>query len=248
MSRTRALAILAAVMLAATAARFPGRTAPSEPPVAQLEPAAVLARYAEALATLKRPPTQSFEYSVEQLGLRNIEQTHRVYRSGLNERDETLVVDGYTLKQPAVRILANRTNRYDIAAIAPKPADYTFTFAGATRDATGYTYAFRTAPRATPQFAVSAIEIDGRSFLPSIVRFKISGGGARGSGAFAYGLADAYWVVRAADVTVHLTSGATAHERIEWSAYRFPPSLPASTFQVPRVTATATPLVPEGSP
>jgi hypothetical protein len=247
MNRARALVLSAAVYVACTGARFQAHPA-AEAAVVRLEPATVLARYADALANLKRPPTQSFEYSVEQLGLRNIEQTHRVYRSGLNERDETLIVDGYTLKQPAVRILANRTNRYDIAAVAPKPADYTFTFDGTKRDAAGYTYVFRTAPRATPQFAVSEIEIDGRSFLPSLVRFKIGGGGARGSGELAYGLADAYWVVRAANVSVHLTNGATAHERIEWSAYRFPPSLPASTFEAPRPIASPPAPVVEGGP
>jgi hypothetical protein len=239
---------LAALVFAAAGARLPAQPASGEAQAQRLAPATVLARYDQALATLKRPPTLSFEYSVEQLGLNNLEQTHRVYRSGLNERDETLVVDSYTLQQPAVRILANHTNRYDIAAVAPKPADYAFTFAGTTRDASGYTYVFRTAPRATPPFAISEIEIDGRSFLPSRLRFKIAGGGARGSGELLYGLTDAYWVIRSAAVSVHLASGATARERIEWTEYRFPPSLPDSTFEAPRALATATPLLPEGSP
>ncbi len=185
---------------------------------------------------------------MEQLGLRNIEQTHRVYRSGLSERDETLVVDGYTLRQPAVRILTNRTNRYDIAAVSPKAADYVFTSAGVIRDASGYTYVFRTAPKGTPGFNVNEIEIDGRSFLPSLVRFTIAGDGARGSGQLAYGTSESYWVIRAAAVSVHLSNGSVAHERIEWSAYRFPPSLPASTFEAPRALATAAPLIPEGAP
>jgi hypothetical protein len=241
-------ALGAIVLAAAAAARLPAQT-PAGPPLAlRLAPAVVLARYEQALATLKRPPTLSFEYSVEQLGLNNLEQTHRVYRSGLNERDETLVVDSYTLAQPAVRILANRTNRYDVAAVAPKAADYAFTFAGVKRDASGYAYVFRTVPHATATFAIGEVEIDGRSYLPSRLRFTIEGGGARGSGELLYGRTDAYWVIRSAAVSVHLAGGATARERIEWSAYRFPPSLPDSTFEAPRALATATPLVPEGSP
>ncbi len=253
MIRRRSAALGALALSAAVAVAAGGvRAAPRPPAAAQapaaLAPATVLARYAEALESLREPPALSFEYSVEQLGLRDIEQTHRVYRSGLNERDETLIVDSYALRQPAVRILANRTNRYDIAVVAPKAAEYAFTFAGARRDAGGYTYAFRTVPRGSPSFAVSEIDIDGRSFLPSLVRFKIDGGGARGSGELAYGPADLYWVVRSATVSAHLANGATARERIEWSAYRFPPSLPASTFEAPRATATPAPLLPEGAP
>jgi len=229
------------------AGALPAHAGASEPFV-RLAPAAVLARYDQALATLKRPPMLSFEYSVEQLGLHNIEQTHRVYRSGLNERDETLVVDSYTLKAPEVRILANRTNHYDVAAVAPKVADYAFAFAGTRRDATGYTYLFHTTPRATQSFDVDEVEIDGRTFLPSLLRFKIAGGGGRGSGELAYGSTDAFWVIRSAVVNVHLTNGTTARERIEWSNYRFPPSLPESTFTAPRALATATPLVPDTSP
>jgi hypothetical protein len=239
--------VLAAIVVAATGARLPARAGVAEP-IVRLAPAAVLAHYDQALATLKRPPTLSFEYSVEQLGLRNIEQTHRVYRSGLNERDETLVVDSYTLTQPEVRILSNRTNHYDVAAVAPKVADYTFAFAGTKHDANGFTYVFHTTPRATPAFEVTEVEIDGRTFLPSLLHFKIGGGGARGSGELTYGRTDAYWVIRSAAVSVHLTNGATARERIEWSAYRFPPSLPDSTFAAPRALATATPLLPDASP
>jgi hypothetical protein len=239
---------LAAFVLAVVGARLPAHPATGAAQTIRLAPAAVLARYGQALALLKRPPTLSFEYSVEQLGLNNLEQTHRVYRSGLNERDETLVVDSYTLQQPAVRILANRTNRYDIAAVAPKPADYAFTFAGVEREASGYAYVFHTTPRATTSFAVSEVEIDGRSFLPSRLLFKIAGGGASGSGELVYARTDVYWVIRSAAVSVRLAGGAIARERIEWSSYRFPPSLPDSTFEAPRALTTALPLVPEAGP
>jgi hypothetical protein len=248
MTRARESLVLAVLVLAATGARLAPHAPSTEPPITRLAPATVLARYAAALGKLRRPPSISFEYSVAQLGLRNMEQTHRVYRSGLNERDETLVVDSYTLRQPEIRILANRTYRYDIAAVAPKPADYSFAFEGTRRDASGYTYTFRAQPHNETDFAVTAVEIDGHSFLPSMIRFKISGDGAHGSGRLEYGPAEQYWVVRLAAVSVHLASGATAHERIEWTAYRFPPSLPASTFEVPRALPTTTPLIPEGSP
>ena len=206
------------------------------PPAATeaLVPSTVLARYVTSLAKLRHPKAITFDYSVEQLGLRNMEQTHHVYRSGLAERDETLIVDGQQLPLPAVRILSNRTYRYDIGAVAPTPATYAFSYAGTVVAGDGFGYVFRTERREPAAFAVSEIEIDSRTYLPSIVRFKIAGYGARGSGELIYGPSEAYWVVRQAQVNAHLTSGALAHERITWSNYQFPPSLPPSTFEAPR--------------
>jgi hypothetical protein len=218
--------------------------APAAPPsaAADIEPVAILARYEATLATLKRPKAMTFDYSVEQLGLRNMEQTHHVYRSGLAERDETLVVDGFTLPRPSVRIIANRSYRYEITAVAPRQTTYAFVYTGSKFGANGLSYVFHTEPRAPTSFAVSEIELDARGFLPTVVRFKIAGYGARGSGTLSYGPAEGYWVVHQAQVNAHLTSGALAHERIIWSNYQFPPSLPKSTFQPPRGVV---PLDPE---
>ena len=239
--RARALCSVALV-LATTGAR--GVPRPTEAPIAALPPSVALARYAFALGLLRKPKALSFEYTVEQLGLRNLEQTHRVYRSGLRERDETLVVDGYTLKRSAVRIFTDRTYRYDVQSVAPTEATYAFAFAGLVRTGDSYGYAFRTEPRALGPFAVSEIVIDGRTFLPAVVRFKIAGAGARGSGVLQYGRSDVYWVIREATVSAHLTNGTTAHERIVWSDYQFHPSLPPSTFHAPRPAASDVPLAP----
>ena len=208
----------------------------------------VLSRYAHALATVKRPPAVSFDYAVEQLGLRNMEQTHRVYRSGRSERDETLIVDGYALKSPSIRIITNRNYRYDISAIAPKPSSYRFVSAGTIARGTSYTYVFKTAPYAATAFAVTEVEIDGSRFLPTSVRFKLAGGNAHGSGTLAYESYAGYWVVRDAVVSAHLHTGAIAHEHMAWSDYSFPPSLPASTFQVPKPILTDPGLEPQTTP
>ncbi|MBD5656552.1 MAG: hypothetical protein IAI50_15430 [Candidatus Eremiobacteraeota bacterium] len=237
--RNATLLTLACVLLGARAASRPVQTR-----AVALPPGVVLQRYAAALAALPRPKSISFDYTVEQLGLRNLEQTHRVYRSGLRERDETVVVDGYVLTRPAIRIFNNRTYRYDISSIAPKAATYAFVFAGVVRTNDGYGYVYRTAARAPGSFAVSEIEIDGRTFLPSIVRFKIAGGGAHGSGALQYGRSELYWVVREVRVNARLTDGTTAHERIAWTNYQFPTGLPPSTFDAPHAVATEAPTVP----
>lgn len=223
----------------------PALLEPSPAPV-RLSPGVVLARYGAVLAKVKRPKQLVFAYTVEQLGLHELEQTHRVYRSGHSERDETLVVDGYTLQYPSIRIFRNRSDRYDIAAVAPRAGAYAFSYAEPKRSA-GNVYLFKTARRSAAAFAVSEVEIDGRTFLPTKVRFKIAGNGARGSGELTYAGSQSFWLVRRASVSTHLTNGKSARERITWSNYQFPTSLPPSTFAPPR-PVTAPPAAPTPTP
>ncbi|MDQ2907786.1 MAG: hypothetical protein M3R44_00365 [Candidatus Eremiobacteraeota bacterium] len=199
----------------------------------KIPPRVVLQRYAHALTILPRPRRVSFQYSVEQLGLRNFEQTHRVYRSGPRERDETLAADGTTLTVPSVRIIENRTNRYDVLAVAPRLDAYDFTF----RSRSHGMYVFETAPHAARSFTVDEVGIDARTFLPAIVRFRAADGGARGKGELRYARTGPYWMVRQAQIVARLPTGERARERIAWSTYQFPASLPPSTFQLPHSTA-----------
>jgi hypothetical protein len=227
--------VLAALALATLGALPAPHATPA--PLSDLPPSLVLSRYEAALASLLRPKALSFEYTVEQLGPHNLEQTHRVYRSGVRERDETLVVDGYALKQPAVRIFTNRSYRYDVASIAPTSDAYSFAYAGLVRAPDGYAYTFRTEAREATPFAVTAVDVDGRTFLPAVVHFKIAGNGARGSGVLQYAGFGPFWLVREAQVNVHVDNGALGHERIVWSDYQFHASLPPSTFEEPPGTS-----------
>ena len=215
---------------------------------APLPPEAVLEKYHTAISNVAHPRNVSFEFSVEQLGLRNMEQTHRIYRSGLDERDETLVVDGYHLKAPSVRIISNRTNRYEIDRVAPSINAYQFTFASAINESDAYGYFFTTQARGDTAYAITQIEVDGKTYLPRTVRFKIAGGGVHGSGILTYGPVGGYWVVLAAEVSAHLANGSIAHEALHWSNYSFPKSLPPSTFQVPGALAEPAPPVATPAP
>lgn len=233
-----AIVLAAAVPLAL--APFPRASAQDEiiPPLA---PAVVLYQYGSALEHLSRPPSVEFEVSMEQVGPRNIEQTHRIYRQGLNERDEILSVDGQALTTPAVRIFGDRTYRYDVAAVAPHLADYTFSFVDTEPKGSRLLYRFKAAPRTPGDFAVSDVFIDDTSFLPAIVRYRVTGGGVHGSGELHFGRTERYWVIREATVSVHLPSGALGRERIAWSKYAFPASLPRSTFTAPRALGAEAP-------
>ncbi len=221
--------------------RVPIAKAAARDPVA-VAPGRVLERYAAALARLPQPKNVSFAYAVEQLGAHDLVQTHLVYRSGKRERDETLTVDGYTLKRRSIRVLANRVDRYDVRAFAPKPSSYAFRFVRSVVTGGARGYVFRTAPLGIAPFSIDEITIDGASFLPTRMLFRVSGKGARGRGEIRYARSDRYWLVREAVVNVALANGKTARERIAWSNYQFPIALPPSTFSSPRALA---PLVVE---
>ena len=236
----RAGVALVAILAMGLASRAIAASSNAAPPNA----AYVTAHYRSALANLKRPASISFEYSLAQLGLHTMEQTHRVYRSGSNERDEMLVIDGVKLKSPAVRVIMGRNPHYDIAIVTPRPETYRFVPVIARKvPGGGFTYIFHLEPRAPRAFAITAIELDGRTFLPSLVKFTTSANGAHGAGTLRYSGIDGYWVVREADIAATLPNGKPARERITWSKYQFPTTLPPDTFRVPR-PQTAPTLVP----
>jgi hypothetical protein len=191
--------------------------------------AAVLERYLTALERLPAPQYLSFEYSVEQGGATNISQVHRVYRAGSDVRDEVIAEDGHRLRRPHVRIRHDGADRYALAALAPTPARYTFTFSGSPKSAVWSSYTFRTAAKSAAPFTVTEVTLDGTSFLPIALRFRSTAGKTHGHGMLLYAKADRYWLIREARVDA-LLDDAPAGERIVWSAYRFPASLPSATF------------------
>jgi hypothetical protein len=206
-----------------------------------LESHVVIARYVQALAGVSRPHAVEFEYTVEQLGARTLQQTHHVYRSGESERDEIVAADGQKLSRPSVRILLNRGYPYDVRSIAPLPSTYTFIYTGTLMQGNDrFVYLYRTEPKGLEgNFIVDEVGIDGVSFLPVSMHFRIAGDGAHGSGRVEYARFDRYWLVREAEVAAHMPRGSLSSERIVWSKYQFPPSLPPETFREPRPAATS---------
>ena len=233
-ARRAALTVLGFVLALCAASR-------AAPLARPLESSEVLVRYEQALAEISRPAAVEFEYTVEQLGARTLQQTHHVYRSGQSERDEIVAADGQTLSRPSVRILLNRKYPYDIRSIAPQPATYTFIYTGTLLEGSDhFLYLYKTEPKGLESnFVVDELDIDGLTFLPAIIHFRISGGATHGSGRLTYARFEHYWLVREANVTVHLPKGSLANERIVWSKYQFPPSLPAETFREPRPATSA---------
>jgi hypothetical protein len=219
-------------MMVAALAIFAATLAPPRLLDSQL----VLQRYEARLSATKDPQTLIFQYVVSQAGPQDIDQTHRVYRSGSLVRDETLVVDG--VKQKTTRIARYR-DRYTLHNLAPRSARYVFLFVRPIASTGRYDYLYRAIPLGGPSaFTVRTLTIDGKTFLPREIRFHSIGAGARGDGTLAFTPAGKYWVPLSIAVQ-GTVNGRAARERITFGGYQFPPDLPKSTFQSPRALPTA---------
>jgi hypothetical protein len=204
---------------------------------APLDSQAVLQRYAKRLLATDAPKTLVFTYSVSQAGPQAIEQSHRVYRSGDLVRDETLQIDGQTLKIKITRIGRYR-NRYTLDTLAPRMTEYAFLFLRSVRSGNTYSYVYKALPLgATEAFVVEGMTIDGRTFLPSEIRFRTKSARISGSGAVSFGKSGKYWVPTSVSVQA-MIAGKPARERITFTSYQFPRTLPKSTFQSPRPLPT----------
>lgn len=193
----------------------------------------VLGRYARAVQEVRPPKVVVFSYTVSQTGPSNIEQHHRIYRSGLAVRDETLSIDGITLLRKVVRF-SRHEDRYAVARFAPSAAAYELLFLGTTRDAHHLDYVYEATPlEHESDVWIDRLTIDGVNFLPRLVHFHTAAAGVAGSGQVEFGSFGKYWLPVAAEAAARV-GGKPAHERIAWSDYRFPQSLPSSTFEAPR--------------
>jgi hypothetical protein len=207
---------------------------------AQLDSQMVLQRYELEMADLASPSAMIFSYAVSQAGPTNIEQRHTVYREGLDVRDEMLAVNGQPLKRKIVRI-GRRENRYTLAKLAPRIADYSLIFLKTVRNGSHLDYEYEASPIAlnTGGFAIEGVTIDGERFLPRTITFATTGANARAKGEVQFAASGKYWVpvVISVDATIN---GKPARERIVWSDYRFPAHLPPSTFVGPKPLPHAT--------
>lgn len=202
---------------------------PTPPPA--VAPATMLARYAAALAVNPTPAVLSFEYSLDQTGARDIQQTHRVFRSGLSERDELLTVEGKALSPPGIHIFLGHRNRYAIEALAPRPEAYIFRYVASVRDGHHVDEVFATTPRSATGVRIEQVTIDGVTALPDMIRFSTQVHAGRGSVAF--GRVQKHWMATTASATATVAKS-PAIEHITFYRYRFPGSLGASTFSTPK--------------
>lgn len=221
------------VVFAALVAATPRAAAPIDSQIA-------LERYELEMSSLKQPKAMIFTYTVSQAGANSIEQRHVIYRSGRNVRDETLTVDGTPLTQKVVKI-ARRPDRYDVARVAPRASTYTMLFLRAVRDGSHFDYVYEAKPLVPAEsgFVVTTVTIDGEAYLPRTIAFRASAGETTGTGELQYAKSGSYWVPFMASVEADV-KGKTTRERITWSDYRFPPSLPPSTFVGPKPLPQAT--------
>lgn len=193
----------------------------------------VLQRYALAVAGVAMPKAVVYSYTVSQTGPSNIEQHHRIFREGLNVRDETLSIDGIVLLRKVVRF-GQHEDRYAVTRFAPSSSAYELLFVQTVKDGRHLDYVYEATPLAhSPATWVDRLTIDGTTFLPRAVHFHTAGATASGSGEVEFAPFGKYWMPVSAAASANV-GGKPAREHIVWMDYHFPPSLPASTFQAPK--------------
>lgn len=195
-----------------------------------LDSQVVLDRYDAALGMLAPPKAMIFSYTMSQAGPTDIEQRHRIYRRGIDVRDETIAINGTALRRKTVRI-GHRPDPYAVQALAPRSTSYEMVFLNAVRDGDHLDYVYATQPlvRMTTGFVVDRVTIDGERFLPRVIEFHTTGATASGTGRVTFASVGGYWVAQVASVSA-VIGGSIARERIAFSDYRFPSELPRSTF------------------
>lgn len=201
---------------------------------APLDSQVVLANYQAALRKLETPKYSIYSFTVSQAMPIGIEQRHVVYRSGNDVRDESWPIGtGHPVKH-AVSV-GRREDTYAIARLAPQRSSYEMLFVRVA-SVDGYpVYVFDTIPyaKSSSGFSVTQVSIDAARFLPRAIDFVTASGDTVGHGELRYTAVGKYWVPLSATVTA-LLDGKPARERIAWGDFRFPPSLPASTFRAAR--------------
>lgn len=206
----------------------------------QLDSQYVLQRYMLAVDSVAQPKAVIFTYTVSQAGPTNIEQRHEIYRSGSDVRDETLAVDGVVLVHKVVRF-SHREDRYSILRIAPRTTNYEVLFLRTIKDGRRIDYLYDVSGMIrSPDVTIDRVAIDGTRYLPRMVYFTTENGDAKGSARIEYAPFGKYWMPVVAEVSA-VVGGKVARERITWSDYRFPDTLPASAFVPPKPLPHATP-------
>jgi hypothetical protein len=204
----------------------PAAAAPSDSEV-------VLTRYAAALEAYVPPKVAIYSYTVSQAVPTDIEQRHLVYRAGNRVRDEISPLNQAAMTPSSV-VIEQRSDPYSIVLTAPRRSAYELLFVQTSEIAGHTVYVYDAVPNVKSSgFAVTQVAIDTTHYLPRSIRFTSSNGVTSAHGELQYGPDGTHWVPTAATVT-SVIGGKPARERIAWSAFRFPPSLPDSTFRSPR--------------
>jgi len=193
----------------------------------------VLQQYSAALERVPAAKAAIYSYAVSQAGPTDIEQRHRIYRSGSEVRDETIAIDGVAPKLAAIRIYRSE-DAYAIGRVAPRQAFYRFLYLRQVARGDRIDYLYQTTPLVAGAFAVTQVLVDGKSLLPRTIWFTTGSLTASGKGVLQYEPISGHWMPVLATIDA-IVGGKPARERIAWSDYRFPPSLPAATFNARRL-------------
>ncbi len=135
---------------------------------------------------------------------------------------------------------ARRADRYAVARFAPSRETYELLFLGTAKDGRHLDYVYEATPlNHSAASWIDRLTIDGETYLPRVVHFHTGALDTKGSGEIEFAPFGKYWMPVMATARAQV-KGKPAREQITWSDYRFPESLPPSTFQPPKPLPQAT--------
>ena len=236
--RLRICAALAFVAIASALPRAsiaqPVTAAVSSPPGASAPAASTpIDRYRAALAALAPLKDMVFQYAESRTGpARTIVEEHRVYRrvDGA-ERNETIAVDGAQVVPAIVHLESAPAWPYDVRAFSVSAADYEVMPLGARVVDGKRAFGLSAVRTSNGDFAVTAIFLDEKRWLPLRETFDVSGGGCAGTGSIDFEPVGTAWLPASTKVSCAVGEGGpTFKESITFSEYSFPLALPSEIF------------------
>ena len=203
-------------------------------------PQAALSAYREAVATLPMPSNLTFEYLVTRSGpTRIITEEHRVYRDGAGrERNETIAVNGTKVVPTIAQVFRHAEWPYGAEKFIVSAAAYDVTFTGQGVVRGRRVYGFSAKRFRKSDFEVNGLYLDASRFLPVRETFTVLGKGCEGTGSVDFVPVREFWLIVSISAScVSSLRGSTSQdapppfrERIRFSKYAFPKTLPPQVF------------------
>ena len=233
-ARAALAASLAALAVLGAAAPAAPDVTPSPSSTTSLAP---IDRYRAALAALPSLKDMVFQYTESRTGpTRTIVELHRVYRrvDGA-ERNETIAVNGETVVPAIVRFSSKPDWPYDVRAFAVDAGDYQVMPTGPKLVDGRRAYGLSAVRTSTGDFAITALYLDEKTWLPLRETYDVTGGDCTGTGSIDFGRAGGQWLPLSTQVSCTVgAGGATFKESIAFAGYTFPPTLPPDIFEAGR--------------
>ena len=159
---------------------------------------------------------------------------HRVYRDASGfQRNETLEINGSTLRPPRVLTFQRASWPYHADQFAVDAADYEAAFAGVATVDGRRAYIYSVKRVSSAPFQITELALDPSAGLPLRERYSVTGGGCAARGQVDFGPAGSYWLPTSISAQCDAAdpSGSSQYkDTIRFTGYQFPAAIPSDVM------------------